>query len=881
MTEEDRIESVKNNGEHLKSFKEENRTYEVCLAAVSHDGNALIHVPLRHRSYEMYFNACSNAGIMLRVVPNEQKDEKLCMAAVSSDGMSLSYVPEEMKTAKLCQLAVHKNAAAIQFVPSTMVTAAFCAQIMCESGNNNLIPYIPAEMKKAPFYESLVQIKPDVFFYIPKKYRTVKLCKMAIKGLGYGSVAEAVKANDRIFGYLNVALLNHDTCLAYVESHPEITDKYLVSRTEQPIEKVLITEDICECVLKYNGRLLQYVPQNVITDNLCKIAVSNDYYALNYVPAEKLTAEICNLAFQQDVSAICYIPEKYIDYEKCLAAVTHYGGFLSYVPEQMRTREVCDAALQSDMDSLIYVPQKYVSREMIIDALDVGKPFVYTLIHHIPEDYWDEEIFQSVFEHLGIYSSGISNVPEHKLTYEMCLSNVKYTAYAILEVPERYQTAEIYREAARSLGNLGYPRDWKIIERIPSIWKTDDFYSEARKYASIECIQHLPSDEKREPLFTIKDGLLTGFRANGCLDITIPSSVKNVGHCVFWGGEIERVVTSEGVETFEELSFSKCNSIKQLCISSTVRALPIGSFRDELSGLCEFVVAESNPLFASIDGVLYNKSITELIRCPQNFSSSEFVVPDSVRVIGEHAFYGCKNICKICLPDHELEIRSFAFAYCCRLKKVNLPGNMVSIPYGLFLNSAIETITLPPMLEELGSCSFRYSKLKAIELPNGIRSIGGYAFQPCPLTKIRIPKSVIEPILENTFSSAEIECEIELIPGGLLLFGTDTKSLKQFTYARSKKNLPMGDEDYLELIANKTLLRKHFAFAAFLRSFVYDNDLTPEIKELYIGIVKSQKKRLLDYFASNNYDEYIRIMLAQKLVTKKDVLVTLEHIATE
>ena len=118
---------------------------------------------------------------------------------------------------------------------------------------------------------------------------------------------------------------------------------------------------------------------------------------------------------------------------------------------------------------------------MIIDALDVGKPFVYTLIHHIPEDYWDEEIFQSDFEHLGIYSSGISNVPEHKLTYEMCLSNVKYTAYAILEVPERYQTAEIYREAARSLGNLGYPRDWKIIERIPSIWKTDDFYSEARK----------------------------------------------------------------------------------------------------------------------------------------------------------------------------------------------------------------------------------------------------------------------------------------------------------------------------------------------------------------------------------------------------------------
>jgi hypothetical protein len=57
------------------------QTPELCMAAVCHDGYALLHV-------------------------REQTPE-LCMAAVQQNGIVLEYVNEEFKTYKICKAAVH------------------------------------------------------------------------------------------------------------------------------------------------------------------------------------------------------------------------------------------------------------------------------------------------------------------------------------------------------------------------------------------------------------------------------------------------------------------------------------------------------------------------------------------------------------------------------------------------------------------------------------------------------------------------------------------------------------------------------------------------------------------------------------------------------
>lgn len=50
---------------------------------------------------------------------------------------------------------------------------------------------------------------------------------------------------------------------------------------------------------------------------------------------------------------------------------------------------------------------------------------------------------------------------------------------------------------------------------------------------------------------------------------------------------------------------------------------------------------KDNQYFASIDGVLFNKDLTQIIRYPQAKYGSQYTIPNSVTHIGYEAFSGC------------------------------------------------------------------------------------------------------------------------------------------------------------------------------------------------------------------------------------------------
>lgn len=717
---------------------------------------------------------------------------------------------------------------------------------------------------------ALVRETPESFYSLPKKNRTAAICKLAIQGLGYPSVEAAVKDKPSLFRLLHPSLYDHDTCLAFVRSdyfknaaglvpgrgmQIRITgDDLEIDGEKIKLSKFLRFYDVCAEAVQASRLILEAVPRELITAELCELSIKADSFSFRYVPEEFKTKELCQLAFACDPWTLKSIPDRHKTPEMCLAAVKESGHLLKAVPDELKTREMCMIAVADGGRGLDAVPERLFDKEIALLAINNPETSAWRILGKIPERVRDYDVCLAAVTRSG---DNLEFVPDEFISEEILLLVAATTPRCLQDFfPERFRTQDF-------IGRLiaQYPKTERFLkDKIPTAKPTP----------------------KKNPIFTITDGVLTKFDANGCLDITIPSDAKKVGRAVFWRSKIERIATAEGVIAFEERSFSECNSIKQFCISSTVRELPMASIRDELGaelqGLQEFVVDAGNEVFASCCGVLYNKEKTELIKCPQSFPESVFVVPDSVKQIREHAFYGCKNLREIVLPDHELDIGSFAFSKCRQLKSVNLPGNMESIPYGLFLNSGIETVVLPPALKELGGSVFRYSKLKEIKLPDGIQRIGGYAFNPCPLSEIRIPKSVVSPVEENTFSSAEIELETGLVPGGYLLFGTDTKALEKFTYARSKKNVPLADEDYFELIENKALLKKHYVFVAFLRAFIYDSDLSPDYREKYIAVVRNQKKRLLEYLASHDYEEYISKLLTSKIATKQEVAKIREQI---
>ncbi|MBO7723454.1 MAG: leucine-rich repeat domain-containing protein, partial [Thermoguttaceae bacterium] len=93
----------------------------------------------------------------------------------------------------------------------------------------------------------------------------------------------------------------------------------------------------------------------------------------------------------------------------------------------------------------------------------------------------------------------------------------------------------------------------------------------------------------------------------------------------------------------------------------------------------KIIVSHDNPTYSSIDGVLYSKDGTKLIRFPPASKKNTFQVPDSVTSIENSAFRGCTSLTKLTIPNSVTSIGGFAFAYCESLTEITISDSVTSI----------------------------------------------------------------------------------------------------------------------------------------------------------------------------------------------------------
>lgn len=90
----------------------------------------------------------------------------------------------------------------------------------------------------------------------------------------------------------------------------------------------------------------------------------------------------------------------------------------------------------------------------------------------------------------------------------------------------------------------------------------------------------------------------------------------------------------------------------------------------------EIIVAEGNPYYKVVDGVLYTEDLSVLLLYPQGKKDKEFIIPDSVQVIGACAFMNCKNLESIYIPDSVKRIDGSTFHNCTSLTEVRMPEDV-------------------------------------------------------------------------------------------------------------------------------------------------------------------------------------------------------------
>ena len=121
------------------------------------------------------------------------------------------------------------------------------------------------------------------------------------------------------------------------------------------------------------------------------------------------------------------------------------------------------------------------------------------------------------------------------------------------------------------------------------------------------------------------------------------------------------------------------------------------------------------------------------------------ILPNSLESIGRGAFRNCSNLKTVIIPNNVTTIGEFAFYDCSSLTSVTIPDSVTSIGDGVFSGcSSLTSVTIPDSVTSIGGGVFSgCSSLTSVTLPNSMSTIGDYFFDGCTcLTSVTIPNNV-------------------------------------------------------------------------------------------------------------------------------------------
>ena len=267
--------------------------------------------------------------------------------------------------------------------------------------------------------------------------------------------------------------------------------------------------------------------------------------------------------------------------------------------------------------------------------------------------------------------------------------------------------------------------------------------------------------------------------------------------------KIPNTLDGKTVTSIGDQAFAWCRALTSIELPDSVISMGVNLFAN-CESLKNIQVSPEQPVFADIDGVLFNKVEKSLICYPAGKQVEAYEIPQGILQIGDRAFFRCSSLTNIELPDSVTSIGDQAFAECFALTNIELPDSVTSMgvnPFagceslkniqvspeqpvfavidGVFFNKAekslicypagkqeeayevpqgiqqikfgafgecraLTTIKLTDSVTSIGESAFYDCRsLTSIELPDGVTSIGEYAFSWCSsLTNIELPDSV-------------------------------------------------------------------------------------------------------------------------------------------
>ena len=117
--------------------------------------------------------------------------------------------------------------------------------------------------------------------------------------------------------------------------------------------------------------------------------------------------------------------------------------------------------------------------------------------------------------------------------------------------------------------------------------------------------------------------------------IAIPGSVKSIGdYALEYCESLESITIPEGVQSIGRCSFRGCSALTAMWFPQSLSSIGESPFIDCVS-LENFHVNASNPVYSSLDGVLFNRQEHCLLNYPIGKKEDAYLVPEGTETHGE------------------------------------------------------------------------------------------------------------------------------------------------------------------------------------------------------------------------------------------------------
>ncbi len=167
---------------------------------------------------------------------------------------------------------------------------------------------------------------------------------------------------------------------------------------------------------------------------------------------------------------------------------------------------------------------------------------------------------------------------------------------------------------------------------------------------------------------------------NGCTNLTkvnfeSGSKLTTLGASVFQNCGLKSITLPEGLQTIEKEAFLLCNNLDTVRIPGTVTSVDPQAFLLSKNLRC-ISVDDKNAKYASIDGMLTNKTKTQLLCFPAGKANKTItLLSPSFTEIGKMAFVSCSQLTNITLPKKIEKIGVQAFYACNNLNSITFLGD--------------------------------------------------------------------------------------------------------------------------------------------------------------------------------------------------------------